>query len=269
MNIPFAKKLYVLIFSIFFAHALLAQIPPAMSPPRLINDFADIIPAGKEQALEQKLVRYNDSTSTQIVVAALNSLNGDEPYNVAHEIIEQWGVGQKGKDNGVVILIAPNERKTFISTGYGVEHILTDAICKQIIDDYMLPHFRTGNYYGGIDNAANIMFGLMVGQYQADDIMGSGETNDAFVFLFIFLFILFFWVILPAYINRKNGYTYSGQGRQDAGRSSSGFPPIIFWGGGSSGHSGHDSWGDFSSGGGDFGGFGGGSGGGGGAGGEW
>ncbi|MGB1205958.1 MAG: TPM domain-containing protein [Chitinophagales bacterium] len=259
--------MYLLICCLFFASNLLAQIPPAMSPPRLVNDFADIIPAGKEQVLEQKLRKYNDSTSTQIVVAALTSLNGDEPYNVAQEIIEQWGVGQKGKDNGVVILVAPNERKMFISTGYGVEHILTDAMCKQIIEDYMLPHFKKGDYHAGIDNAINIIFGLMVGEYEAEDIMSS-ENSDAYIMLFIFLFLLFFWVILPAYINRKNGYTYSGKGRENDRQSSNGFPPIIFWGGGS-GHSGHDSWGDFSSGDGDFGGFGGGSGGGGGAGGEW
>lgn len=245
-----------------------AGIPARPNPPRLVNDFAEIIPHNQERFLEYKLKMYNDSTSTQIAVVTLQSLGGDAPFNVAHEILEKWGVGQKGLDNGIVVLVAPNERKTFISTGYGIEATLTDALSKRIIENYIVPYFKQGDFYGGIHQATDAIFGVLTGQYKSRP--PSSDGDDFVVVLFIILVIIFF-VILPMMNSRNRQYYYEGdeydsttkkRSHRSRGRSWNG--PIIItndWGGGSSG--------SFGGGSGGFGGFGGGSGGGGGAGGDW
>ncbi len=268
-----SSYLYAFLFSclLFVATApslmAQAQIPQPMSPPRLVNDFANIIPNQLEPLLERKLVRYNNTTSTQVTVVSVASLHGDEPYSIAQSIMDTWGVGQKGKDNGVVILIAPNERKSFISTGYGVEGVLTDAACKRIVDDYMIPEFKQGKYYAGVDSGTEVMFKLLTGEFTADQV-GRGDDSGFDVFIVFFILFIILFIVLPAM--QRRGHTYSHDGRQ---RRGGGFmPPIIIWGGGG----GHDDFDDFSSGGGvfgggggGFGGFGGGMGGGGGAGGSW
>lgn len=247
----------VLLAWLLFGNAVNAQIPPRPSPPRLVNDLAQVIPDLEENALERKLVAYSDSTSTQITVVTVESLGGDAPYNFAQEILEQWGVGQKGKDNGIVILVAPNERQTFISTGYGVESNLTDARSKRIIETVMVPNFKQGNYYIGLDLATTAIIAILSGQFTPDSDNGGGEA-DAFIALFLFfLLILIILITIYSSKNRGNGMgrTYSGRGVNNSG------PVVIHWG--------DNDFGSFSGGFGSFGGFGGGSGGGGGAGGSW
>ncbi len=234
-----------------------SQIPARPSPPRLVNDLANILPDDREAVLEQKLVAYNDSTSTQIAVVTVESLGGDAPYNFAQEILAKWGVGQEGKNNGVLILVAPNERQTFITTGYGVESVLTDARCKRIIETEMIPSFKNGDYFQGIDNAATVVMGLLSGLFVPDDT-ASGGTSDIWIAIFIFLVYIIIMIVF-SYINRnmkRNG------GRTLSGRGVSGTGPVIV-------HWGDSDFGSFSGGSGSFGGFGGGSGGGGGAGGSW
>lgn len=240
--------------------ALQAQVPDRPNPPRTVNDFADIFSANQERTLERKLRAYNDSTSTQIVVVVLESLGGDSPFMVASDILSGWGIGQQGKDNGLVILIAPNERETFISTGYGLEATLPDITCSQIIQRYMLPYFREGDYYGGVNEATTAIMGVLSGEFTADDIAANEGIPFGFI-LFIMVFLIFF-VILPAMNSKRRydntGRTYTGRGMRPRG-------PIII-------HHGSDDWGSFSGGSGNFGGgfdFGGGMGGGGGAGGSW
>lgn len=244
------------------ANNLLAKsnIPARPTPPRLVNDFANVINDTQEQQLEQKLVAFNDSTSTQIAVVTVTSLNGDAPYNFAHEILAQWGVGQKDKDNGVVVLVAPNERQTFISTGYGVEADLTDARCRRIIENYMIPQFKEGNYYAGIDDATNVIMGILSGQFTPDD--NPKKSADLWIALLIFVVYLFIVILIikvsGSMRRAAGGRTYSGRGAGSAG------PVIVHWG--------DDDFGSFSGGSGSFGGFGGfggGGGGGGGAGGSW
>ncbi|OWY19928.1 TPM domain-containing protein [Sphingobacteriales bacterium UPWRP_1] len=246
----------IAVWLLLWAQLLFAQVPPRPNPPKLVNDLAHILPDDREAALELKLVAYGDSTSTQIAVVTVESLGGDAPYNFAQEILEQWGVGQKDKDNGIVILVAPAERQTFISTGYGVESTLTDALSKRIIETAMIPNFKQGNYYEGIDQAVNAIFAVLSGQFTPET--ETGGNADAFVALFIFIIIILF-IIIIIYSARKGGTgmgrTYSGRGVNNSG------PVVIHWG--------DNDYGSFSGGFGSFGGFGGGSGGGGGAGGSW
>jgi len=255
------------------------QIPDKQNPPRLVNDFADILSVGQERSLENKLVAYNDSTSTQITVVTIKSLGGEEASFFAFELGEKWGVGQQGEDNGIVILIAPNERKTFIATGYGTEGALPDAYAKRIVENVMLPEFKKGDYFGGITKAVERIKRYLRGEFKAEGEEIS-KMHPMVPFLITFGLFLFF-VVLFSYIASKqkgSGYTYSGKGVKPFGGPQ--------WGGGFgggntttwSGGKGFGKGGNFgsgggfgggSSGGGGFGGFGGGSFGGGGAGGSW
>ena len=263
---------FALVFLLLLISAnLWAQIPARPNPPRLVNDFANMLPDGEERDLERKLVAYNDSTSTQIAVVTVNSLNGDAAFSVAHEILEKWGVGTKGKDNGIVLLVAKLDREAFISTGYGIEGTLTDALAKRVIERHLIPQFRVGNFSGGIDNATDAIISIMEGQYQAQP--SDFKSMEEILPVIIFLLIILIFVVMPAITSDKRkgkGYTYSDRGVR-------GGSVIIFHDGdfddfasGSGPFSGGGSWGGgFGGGGGGFGGFGGGFGGGGGAGGSW
>ena len=148
------------------------DIPARPEPPRLVNDFAGVLSGDELQNLEQKLVMYNDSTSTQIVVVTVKSIGGYDKNEFARLIGEKWGVGQKGKNNGAVILIKPkypNEKgEVCIQTGYGLEGAIPDALAKRIVENEMLPNFKTGNYYAGIESATATMISLVKGEYTAD-----------------------------------------------------------------------------------------------------
>ena len=131
------------------------DIPARPEPPRLVNDFAGILTSDEIQNLEQKLVIFNDSTSTQIVVVIVKSLNGYDYNEFAYKIGQAWGVGQKGKNNGAVLLVKPkypNEKgEACIQTGYGLEGVIPDALAKRIVTNEMIPNFKAGNYYAGVD----------------------------------------------------------------------------------------------------------------------
>jgi uncharacterized protein len=232
-----------------------------MQPPRLVNDFAGLLNSNELNQLETKLLNYNDTTSTQLYVIIVPDLQGYDVADYAIRIGEQWGVGQKGKNNGALILIKPrvgNERgEAFIATGYGLEDVIPDAIAKRIMEREMIPAFMEGNYYEGIDRATTVMINLASGKFSADGYMGEGGL---IVLLPLIIFITLLLVIIFN-VNKTKG--------RSIGRN------IPFWialgmlsgGGGRSG-----GFGGFSSGGGSFGGFsggGGGSFGGGGARGSW
>jgi Beta-propeller domains of methanol dehydrogenase type len=248
----FRKAIFLLLWVLSIS--MQAQdIPEPMSPPRLVNDFAGIFSASQKDDLEKMLLAYNDSTSTQIYVVTLNDLQGYAASDYAFRLGEKWGVGQKEKNNGAVILIKPkvgNSRgDVFIAVGYGLEEKLNDARIGRIIDNYMLPYFRENDYYGGTRDAVLAMINYLSGQFQADESEGEDITAGDVIF-FILMIILFIYLM-----NKING---NNKGNRSRGGGF--FPPII--GGGSRGGSR----------GGGFGGFGGGGGGsfgGGGAGRSW
>lgn len=231
------------------------SLPDQPSPPRLVNDFANIIPDAQESQLEAKLVAYNDTTSTQLVIVTMQNLDGYPISEFSYELGDKWGVGQEGKDNGLVITVAVDERQTFIATGWGMEGNVTDVMASRIIENVMIPEFKKDDYHAGLDKATDVIIGLMQGTYEADDLSDSSDSDTpSFPFIAVILFIVF---IIWMSSNSKGG------GGQINRRGWSG--PIIFPSGGSS--FGGGGFGGGSSGG--FGGFGGGSFGGGGAGGSW
>lgn len=239
---------------ILFPSITLGQdIPAPMSPPRLVNDFAGIFSKEENAQLERILLDYNDSTSTQIYVVSVKDLQGYAASDYAFRLGEKWGIGQKSKNNGAVILIKPkigNSRgDVFIATGYGLEEKLNDARIGRIIDNYMMPYFRQNDYYNGTKGAIGAMAAYLSGQFQADPAEDDGpSTTETIISIILILLFIYF-------MNKIN--------RNNRGNRSSGggfFPPII-------GGFGGGSFGGGSRGG--FGGGGGGSFGGGGAGRNW
>lgn len=220
------------------------DLPDPMSPPRLVNDFAKLFDASQLDDLEQIALAYNDTTSTQIYVVTISDLKGYDVSDFAIRLGEKWHIGQKDKNNGVLILIKPrvgNERgQVFIATGYGVEHILTDARTGRIIDQYMMPYLQSGDYYNATKTAMYAIIKYLAGEFQADE-----EADAAGPLIANIIVILF--ILLVIYIgtrNNKGGPSNGGQWRRGGG----------FFGGFGGG------WGSGSSGGG-YGGFGGGGGG--------
>lgn len=239
------------------------DFPPRPTPPRLVNDLAGILSQGEIQSLEQKLVNYNDTTSTQIAIVTVKSIGDYDANQYAAELGQRWGVGGSKNDNGLIILVALNERKVAIQTGYGMEHIIPDAIAKRITERTLKPSFQQGQFYKGLNEATNLIISLASGEYQADPQASQGDGDGPSL-----LTIIIIVMVLVFVMSRFKG----GGGRGGRGVRSLGGPilgPGSFGtfrtGGGMFGGGG----GGFGGGGGGFGGFGGGSFGGGGASSSW
>ncbi len=257
----------ILLATLVLSGVFAQGIPDKQNPPRLVNDFASVLSKKEVNNLENALEAFARETSTQIVIVTVNSIEGDIS-DFAFKLGEKWGVGQKKDNNGVVIVLKPKrgtERgQVFVATGYGIEHLIPDAIAnRDIVDNEMIPRFKQNDYYGGLVRGVKVIMDLTRGEYTAaayhQEVKNSKGGSP-----FFFLFLILIFVIIPILRGRR-GRHYSG------GRS------LPFWlllgmmGSGRSMHSG--SFSNFSSGsggfGGGFGGFGGGGFGGGGAGGSW
>jgi uncharacterized protein len=252
------------------AIAFLAIASPAsaQSFPELtgrVVDQADLLDPAQEADLTARLAALEAQSNRQLVVATVNSLEGYDIADYGYQLGRTWGIGQDGegeaeKDNGLILLVAPNERKVRVEVGYGLEGIMTDALSSIIIQNDILPQFRNG------DMAAGIIAGVdristqlalpedeaLAFAQQAEQQAEKGDGKNAGLMIF-WIFVLIFFVIIPMFSNRGGKRYRRGTG------------PVVIWGGGSG-------WGGGSSGGGfGGGGFGGGGGsfGGGGASGGW
>lgn len=249
----------------------------------LVNDYAGLFSRQEVVQLGQKLRAYANETSTQIVVVTEQTTEGEHVFDYAHRLATTWGIGGGENDNGILVFVAQNERQVSIQTGYGVEGFLPDAIAFDLIQNTIIPAFREGNYYQGIDRAIDRIMELGRGEYTNDGTQGRRKADGLGAGLWIFIFI-FGFILLAVIFGKRSGdddddggYYRGGRygDRNRRHRRSRGGGGWIFLpggggfggGGGSGGGSGGDGWGGF--GGGDFGGFGGGDFGGGGAMGEW
>ena len=249
-----------------------AQAPLPVKPTRLVTDLAGVMAPSNAAALERKLVAYDDSTSTQIAVVVEATTGGEAPFDRSFRMADAWGVGGR-RDNGVLIYVASEDREIFIQNGYGAEDRLTDAMTKRIIEQVIIPRFRAGRYYEGLDAGTDVMIDLLQGRYRAEDQpLGSGGLSPLMTLLLFFAaFVLISWLLSrgggggPGGDDEDGGYWRGGRYRGPYGRGRGGWVvvPGGGWGGGRGGFGG----GGF--GGGGFGGFGGGGFGGGGAGGSW
>ncbi|NJM15493.1 MAG: TPM domain-containing protein [Bacteroidales bacterium] len=245
-----------------------SAIPEKPVPARLVNDFAGILSQTESQQLEKALSDFARSTSTQIAVVTVVSLDGYDVNMYANELATAWGIGQKGKDNGLVMLIKPKTQeeggKISIQTGYGLEDIIPDAVAKRIIENEIIPYFKQQQYFNGIASGVNVLMELSAKKFTpAQYLESSGKKGESPVGLLV-IFVLFFVVAMLMSKRRRSYYNASNRG-------GSSLPLWLMLGmlGGSSGRSHSGMFGNFSSGGGSFGGFGGGGFGGGGASGSW
>ena len=245
------------------------DIPARPSPPRLVNDFAGALGPGEAAALEQKLVAYDDSTGTQIAVVVVPTTGGVAPADYAVDLGRAWGVGQAGLDNGVVVLVALEDRDVFIASGYGAEGGLTDAVAGRIVRNVIVPEFRRGNFFGGLDGATDAVIAALAGEFEA---VSERAPRDAGAIRSVLCFLFVLFIVLVVVSSRNAPPPSSGSGRGGR-RRRSGPGIVVLPGFGSSGGFGGGSGfgGGFGGGGfgGGFGGFGGGGFGGGGAGGSW
>ena len=231
-------------------------LKPRTGKQELVNDFTGTLTPDQKQALENKLVAFNDSTSTQIAVVIIPSLNGNDISDFNVKLGRAWGVGGKEFSNGVVLLIAKGDRKLNIATGYGVEGALPDITSKHIIDDVIVPNFKGDDYYRGIDEGTEAIMQAVKGEYTAPKNYGKKRTSAGRIIFIIIMIIIFLAVS-------------GGKGGGGSFMSRRGAMPFILGSLLGSGGRGGGGWsgGGGSSGG--FGGFGGGSFGGGGASGSW
>ena len=257
-------KSIILFFSLIFLNICVTSqdIPEPPEPPRLVNDYANFLKPEEILRLENKLVTFNNATSTQIVIVAVKSLSGYDKADFAFRLGEKWGVGQKGSDNAIVILIKPKTKRekgeVFIAAGYGLESVVPDAIAKRIVENEIIPYFKQGNFYQGLDAATNTLISLTKGEFTAKQYAKSTKSSAKNYSYFGFLLIIIIIGIIGRF-RRARQYSIGHN--------------LPFWVAmsmlGSSMGSRSGSFGNFSSGAGSFGGFGGGSFGGGGAGGSW
>lgn len=264
------KTLFIILLVLVASTSIAQDIPNPQNPPRLVNDFADILSPSQNKKLESKLVKFNDTTSNQITVVIVKSLNGYSPAMFATDIGLKWKVGQKEFDNGIVVLVKPkfsasDKGHAYIAVGYGLEPAIPDAIAKRVVENEMIPSFRNNDYYEGIDKATTVLMQMAAGEITADMYADRGASGFAALLPFIILIIII--VIIRSSRSRSHGIGSRGSGS---------FWTALWLGSmlsNSSSHSG--SWNNFTGGGsgfgggGGFGGFGGGSFGGGGAGGSW
>lgn len=128
-------------------------------PSRIVNDYANLLSPQEQNALENKLVGFSNQTSSQIAIAVVKSLEGYDKASYAYGLAEHWGVGQKGRNNGILILVKPKyqneDGEVFIATGYGLEGAVPDAITKRIVNNEIIPYFKQEMYYKGLDEATN------------------------------------------------------------------------------------------------------------------
>ncbi len=231
-------------------------MPPA--PAAYFNDYAGVVSSGTVARLNQTLEEFERQTSDQIVVAVFPTMQSDSDVaDYCVRVFRSWGVGQKSKNNGAVLFVFVKNHKLFLQTGYGLEGVLPDVLCKRIIDEQITPHFKAGDFDAGLSAGVAAILAATKGEYKGTgstvaDQNGGQDTTVVLAPVLFFGFIILVFVLSRIFSPRtRRGIYYTGGGWGSGGG----------WGGG----------GGFGGGGGGGGGFsgGGGSSGGGGAGGSW
>lgn len=263
------KKIITLFVLCTITAVLFAQqIPDAPQPPRLVNDLANVLQTSEVSSLERSLVQFYNKTSNQITVVTVNSFDGTSVEDFAFKLGQKWGVGHKGRNNGLLILVKPKtatERgQAFIATGYGLEGAVPDAVTRRIVDNEMIPHFKNNDYAGGIAAACVTLMKLTEGEFTAEGYLKNGGADEKPPLAALLIFIPIAIFLTVSMSSKKRMHSTLG-GSSANTLSNIALMSMLF---GSHQHRG-GGWNDFSSGGGSFGGFGGGSFGGGGSGGSW
>jgi len=267
------KKIILFFSLVLCAFVAFAQDFPERSTT-LVTDYTNTLSADDKQKLESKLVAFNDSTSTQIAIVMIKSVGNYDIAEYGAALGRKWGIGQKGKNNGILILVALADRKLTIQTGYGAEGALPDIVTQEIRVNDINPRFKQGDYYGGLNAGVDQIIKYTKGEYKADKKPQAKQNGGGGGSVLIVIIIVIVIIVL-IFRNRGGG----GGGRQIIGSRGGASPFWWFLAGNllGRGSGGGGGWGGFSSGGNDsgggdsggFGGFGGGDFGGGGSSGSW
>ena len=244
------KKLLILVFILsgMYANAQFT-IPDKPSFQTSVYDYADVLSQVEEKELENKLIRYSDSTSTQIVVISVEDLKGEDIGILTPKWAQEWGIGQEKEDNGILILLSKKDRKIWISPGYGVEERLTAGVNGELTRNIIIPEFKAGSYYSGLDKGADAIFKVLQGKYK-----GSRKKESNFPVGIIVVVVVFLVLVFSKRNSGGNGGRSGGLDLGDMiilsslGRSGGGFGGGSF-GGGSGGFGGGFGGGGFSGGG--------------------
>ena len=183
MFIKTIKNVGVLVLLFFVAMPALAYYNPG-KPTGFVNDYAGMMSESEKQSLETKLVNFESQTSNEISVVTISSLDGDTIENFAVRLFEDWKIGKAKNDNGILVLIAKEDRQMRIEVGYGLEGALTDAQSFWIIDDIMKPAFRSEDYYKGIDGAVDKIMAATQGEYIPESEPAKGLSSGAWENIF-------------------------------------------------------------------------------------
>ncbi|MEX6690611.1 TPM domain-containing protein [Danxiaibacter flavus] len=251
------KILLILILLVTAGMVFSQQVLKKPVPPRLVNDEANVLSPEQKDILERQLVALDDSTSNQIAIVTIPTL-GDVPIeDYAVKLFREWGIGNKKTNNGILILVAVQDRRMRIEVGYGLEGAIPDVVTKNIIESDLAPNFRQQNYYRGFVEAISSLSKAAAGEYKVQRQKKPERGGGSIIGIIVIIIIILFFV---------GGSRGGGRGGgMMSRRGYRGFIPPIWIGGGGFGGGG---WGG-GGGGGGFGGFGGGSSGGGGASGGW
>ena len=180
-----ALSALIAVAGVAFATPAFAYTSPG-SPSGYVNDFAQVLSAGKTQELDARLAAFEQATSNEITVVTVPSMDGDYIENYAAKLFEEWGIGKKNTDNGVLLLLALEERKLRIEVGYGLEGALPDSVAQSIITNEITPLLKAGDYDGAVTAGVAGIEAATKGEYQGESNSGSMSGEDLF-FLFVLL----------------------------------------------------------------------------------
>src|SRR5690606_17726936 len=197
---PYPKVSLLLALCCFSLGWAQYTIPEKPSVQTSVYDYVNLLSGAQAKELEAKLIRYSDSTSTQIVVVIIDSAEGEDISYLGAQWGHKWGIGQADSDNGILVLLARDDRRIAINTGYGVEATMTDLMSKRIIESVIIPEFKKGDYYTGLDKGTDAIFQVLTGEFTEDrSLRGTG-----FPFAEVLPFIIFIIILVILWRSRKD-----------------------------------------------------------------
>ena len=246
------NTIYSTLLMLLMTLSMSAAVPEKPTQKLLVWDYAGIMDPAQVQLLEDSLEYFSRTTSNQIVVMTVTNdiLDGLSLAEFGQEVGQKWGVGHKGSDNGVVVLIKPKtgddamgKGRAFISTGYGAEGPLPDLLCSKIVDNEMIPHFKENDYAGGVWAALDILKPALQGDFNTEEYVGDDAADAVLSIIVLIMIVCFVFVVMKSNNNGGNGNntrTYTGgpvifPGTFGSGRSSSSWGGGGFGGGGRGG----------------------------------
>ncbi len=212
MNKSLRKILFV---GLLLPVAVFAYSNPG-TPKGFVNDFAGVFSAEQRAGLESKLNAFENATTNEIAVVTIKNLGDDTVENYAVELFKEWGIGKKGRDNGILLLVALEDRKMRIEVGYGLEGALTDAQSNGIIRNTLTPAFKANDYFGGVDEAVNQMINAVSLEYasgagvEAEPIRENSNNFSSWNFSDFFFLVLFVPLWLASILGRSKSWWAGG-----------------------------------------------------------